>query len=90
MVQASRFECLSFDLFALFINDFGSSKIDVRWRDVFLAVVIALMIKVLLLLHVQLLLTYLPRFEVFDYVRIDKCYGCNPLQAVHLYLSGRV
>ena len=46
-MQASRFECLSFNPFALFQNGFVASKVDVRRRDVVQALVEALMVVVL-------------------------------------------
>ena len=45
-MQASRFECLSFDPFALFQNGFVTAKVDVGRCDVVDALVVALMIVV--------------------------------------------
>lgn len=41
-MQASRFECLSFDPFALFQNGFVTAKVDVGRCDVVDALVLAL------------------------------------------------
>ncbi len=46
-MQASRFEFLSFDPFALFQNGFVASEVDVGGRDVFEALVVALMVVVI-------------------------------------------
>ncbi len=46
-MQASRFECLSFDPFPLFQNGFVTSEVDVRRRDVVQALVITLMVVVI-------------------------------------------
>ena len=43
-MQASRFECLSFDPFPLFQNGFVASKVDVGGCDVVQALVVALMV----------------------------------------------
>ncbi len=45
-MQASRFECFSFDPFALFQNGFVAAEVDVCWCDAVDALVIALMIVV--------------------------------------------
>ena len=45
-MQASRFECLSFDPFAPLENGFVTSEVDVRRRDVVQALVEALMVVV--------------------------------------------
>jgi len=47
VMQASRFECLSFDPFALFQNGFVTPEIDVGRCDVVDALVIPLMIIVI-------------------------------------------
>ena len=44
MVQAPRFQCLSFDPFPLFQNGFVVPEVDVGRRDVVQALVVALMI----------------------------------------------
>jgi len=46
-MQASRFECLSFDPFSLFQNGFVTSEVDVRRRDVVQALMTALMVVVI-------------------------------------------
>jgi hypothetical protein len=46
-MQASRFECLSFDPFPLLQDGFVASKVDVRRRDVVDALVIALVVVVI-------------------------------------------
>ena len=46
MMQASRFECLSFDPFALLQNGFVTPKVNVSGCDVVDALVIALVIVV--------------------------------------------
>jgi hypothetical protein len=43
-MQASRFECLSFDPFTLLQDGFISPEVDVRRRDVVQALVEALMV----------------------------------------------
>ena len=43
-MQASRFECLSFDPFPLFLNSFVPTEVDVRRRDVVQALMVAPMI----------------------------------------------
>ena len=45
-MQASRFECLSFDPFALFKNGFVTSEVDVGGCDVVDAFVVPLVIVV--------------------------------------------
>ena len=40
-MQASRFECLSFDPFPLFLNSFVPTDVDVRRRDVVQALMVA-------------------------------------------------
>ena len=45
-MQASRFECLSFDPFSLFQNGFVTAEVDVGRCDVVDALVIALVIVV--------------------------------------------
>ena len=45
-MQASRFECLSFDPFALFQNGFVAAEVDVSGCDVVDALMIALMVVV--------------------------------------------
>jgi hypothetical protein len=47
VMQASRFECLSFDPFALFQNGFVPSEVDVGGCDVVDALVISLVIVVI-------------------------------------------
>ena len=45
-MQASRFECLSFDPFPLLQDGFVTPEVDVRRRDVVQALVVALMVVV--------------------------------------------
>ena len=46
-MQASRFECLSFDPFPLFLNSFVPTEVDVRRRDVVQAFVETLVVVVI-------------------------------------------
>lgn len=46
-MQASRFECLSFDPFPLLQNGFVTTEVDVGRRDVVQALVISLMVVVI-------------------------------------------
>ena len=46
-MQAPCFEGLSFDPFSLFQNDFVTTEVDIGWRDIVQALVIALVIVVI-------------------------------------------
>ena len=46
-MQASRFERLLFDPFSLFQNGFVTAEVDIGWRDVVQALVIALVVLVI-------------------------------------------
>jgi hypothetical protein len=46
-MQASRFECLSFDPFPLLQNGFVATEVNIGWRYVVQALVVALVVVVM-------------------------------------------